>query len=97
MVFNIPKEVSSLTSGAGDISKNLMPQGAVQNITDYGSGGFGGACPPQGDKAHQYIFTIHALDVEKFELDGKQSAAIAGYYINSHTISKASLISYYGR
>lgn len=95
LVFNIPKEVTGLARGAGDVSKNLMPKGAVQNVTDYGFAGFGGACPPKADKAHQYIFTIHALDVEKLDIDGKQSAAIAGYYINAHTISKASLISYY--
>ncbi len=97
IVFNIPKEVQHLAAGAGDASKKLLPSGAVQNIIDYGFAGFGGACPPRGDKAHRYIFTVHALDVEKLDLDGKQSAAIAGYYINSHTISKASLISYFGR
>jgi len=97
VVFNIPKEVNSLRSGAGSIRTKLMPAGAVQNVIDYGFAGFGGACPPKGDKAHQYIFTVHALDVEKFELDGKQSPAIAGYYINAHTLSKASLISYYAR
>ena len=97
IVFNIPKDVTSLKAGAGDASSGLLPKGAVQNMIDYGFAGFGGACPPQGDKAHRYVFTVYALDVEKFDLDGKQSAAIAGYYINSHTIEKASLIAYYGR
>jgi Raf kinase inhibitor-like YbhB/YbcL family protein len=97
IVFNISKDVRSLKAGAGEISAKLLPQGAVQNVIDYGFAGFGGACPPQGDKAHRYIFTVYALDVEKFDLDGKQSAAIAGYYINAHTIEKASLIAYYGR
>jgi len=95
IVFNIPKESLSLQAGAGDASKNILPKGSIQNVTDYGLSGFGGACPPKGDKAHQYIFTIHALDVDKLELDGKQSAAIAGYNINAHTIQKASLIAYY--
>lgn len=97
IVFNIPADILSLKAGAGDVSARLLPQGAVQNMIDYGFAGFGGACPPQGDKAHRYIFTVYALDVDKFDLDGKQSAAIAGYYINAHTIEKASLIAYYGR
>ncbi len=97
IVFNIPKDVSELKAGAGDASKGLLPKTAAQNVTDYGFAGFGGACPPEGDKAHRYIFTLHALDVETLELDGKQSAAIAGYNINAHTLQKASLISYYGR
>ena len=97
IVFNIPNDVSKIASGAGDVTKGLMPKGAVQNVTDYGAAGFGGACPPEGDKAHQYIFTVHALDVDKFDLNGKQSPAIAGYYINAHTLAKSSIIAYYGR
>lgn len=97
IVFNIPKDVSELKAGAGDTAKGLLPKSAVQNVTDYGFAGFGGACPPEGDKAHRYIFTLYALDIETLELDGKQSAAIAGYNINAHTLQKASLIAYYGR
>jgi len=97
VVFNIPKDARSLESGAGDSKQPMLPEGSIQNVTDYGFAGFGGACPPQGDKAHQYIFTIHALDVDRLDLDGKQSAAIAGYNINAHTIQKASLIGYYAR
>ena len=96
LVLNIPKDVTSLQAGAGDKSNKLIPTGSVQNINDYGFAGFGGACPPKGDISHQYIFTVHALDVERLSLDGKQSAAIAGYNINVHTIQKASLIVYYG-
>jgi len=97
IVFNISKDVQSLKAGAGSVSSKLLPHGAVQNIIDYGFAGFGGACPPEGDTAHRYVFTVYALDIDKFDLDGKQSAAIAGYYINAHTISKASLLSYYSR
>jgi Raf kinase inhibitor-like YbhB/YbcL family protein len=74
-----------------------MPQGAVQSVTDYGKSGFGGACPPVGDKAHRYIFTVYALDVEKLELDASANAALVGYMIGQHAISQASLISYYRR
>ncbi len=96
IVLNIPKETTSLQAGAGDKSNAYLPKGSLHNVNDYGFAGFGGACPPKGDKAHQYVFTIHALDVESLALDGKQSAAIAGYNINVHTIEKASLISYFG-
>jgi len=92
LVFNIPKGVKGLAKGV-DLSKSS----AVQSLTDYGKPGFGGACPPKGDKAHQYIFTVHALDIEKINLDAKANPALVGYYINAHTLSKASLIAYYGR
>ncbi|RXK11434.1 YbhB/YbcL family Raf kinase inhibitor-like protein, partial [Halarcobacter mediterraneus] len=93
VVFDISKDKCTLPSGFG----NSESQDAIQSITDYGKSGFGGACPPQGDKAHKYIFTVHALDVETLGLDKNANAALVGFYLNSHSLAKASLISYYGR
>ncbi len=94
IVVNIPADVSSLPSGA---SGKAMPKNALEIINDYGKRGFGGACPPKGDKAHRYIFTIYALDVEKLPVKAETNAPIVGYQINAHTIQKASIISYYRR
>lgn len=93
VVFDIPSNKTTLASGFG----NNDSKGAIQSITDYGKTGFGGACPPVGDKAHRYIFTVHALDIETLGLDKNTNAATVGYYINSHSIAKASIISYYNR
>ncbi|WP_323586671.1 YbhB/YbcL family Raf kinase inhibitor-like protein [Aliarcobacter butzleri] len=93
VVFDIPSNKTTLASGFG----NNDSKEAIQTITDYGKTGFGGACPPVGDKAHRYIFTVHALDIETLGLDKNTNAATVGYYINSHTIAKASIISYYNR
>lgn len=92
LVFNIDTKTKGFAKGI-DLSKSL----AVESMTDFGSNGFGGACPPKGDKDHQYIFTIYALDIEKIDLPATATPALVGYYINAHTLSKASLISYYGR
>ena len=97
VVFNIPASTTSLPAGAGDMAANKMPAGAVQSMTSYGAAGFGGACPPVGDRAHQYIFTLYALDVEALDLDASATPALVGYMLNAHAIEKASLISYYGR
>ncbi|WP_323659318.1 YbhB/YbcL family Raf kinase inhibitor-like protein [Aliarcobacter butzleri] len=93
VVFDIPSNKTTLASGFG----NSDLKEAIQSMTDYGKTGFGGACPPVGDKAHRYIFTVHALDIETLGLDKNTNAATIGYYINSHTIAKASIISYYNR
>ncbi len=97
IVFNIPASVHRLPAGAGDPAKGLLPKGAVQSRTDFGKPGFGGACPPAGDRAHRYIFTVYALDVEKLPLDEKSPPALVGFMLEKHAIAKASLISYYGR
>jgi Raf kinase inhibitor-like YbhB/YbcL family protein len=96
VVFNIPADVTSLPKGAGSGDGKAMPKGTVQSMTDYGAPGFGGACPPVGDKAHRYIFTLYALDTV-LELDATANPALAGYMIKSHALSQASLISYYRR
>ena len=93
LVFDISKDKFTLPSGFG----NSESKDVIQSITDYGKSGFGGACPPKGDKAHRYIFTVHALDVETLALDKNANPALVGYYINAHSLAKASIISYYGR
>ncbi|KLD97951.1 YbhB/YbcL family Raf kinase inhibitor-like protein [Aliarcobacter butzleri] len=93
VVFDIPSNKTTLASGFG----NSDSKEVIQSITDYGKTGFGGACPPVGDKAHRYIFTVHALNIETLGLDKNTNAATVGYYINSHSIAKASIISYYNR
>jgi Raf kinase inhibitor-like YbhB/YbcL family protein len=94
-VVNIPVTVNSVATDAS--YKHSLPKGALEIINDYGGTGFGGACPPVGDKAHQYIVTIHALDIEKLPVEVNTNAPIVGYQINAHSIAKASLISYYQR
>ncbi len=97
VVFNIPADIHELKADAGDTQKGLAPKGSIQSVTDYGKPGFGGACPPVGDKPHQYVFTVFALDVEKLDLNENTPPAMVGFYLNQHAIAKASLIAYYGR
>lgn len=97
VVFNLPVSVTSLPAGAGTPEKNLLPKGAVQSITSFGQAGYGGACPPVGDRPHRYIFTVYALDTVHLKLDTSATPALVGYMLNAHAIAKASIISYYGR
>ena len=64
---------------------------------DYGVAGWGGTCPPQGDKPHRYIFTVHALKTDKLEIPADATAALAGYMINANALGKASFTAHYGR
>ena len=73
-LVNIPMTVSELPTGAGNTKNNKAPIGSTQINNDYGSQGFGGACPPQGHGVHHYRFTIHALSVEKLDLPADASA-----------------------
>ena len=95
-LFNIPADVTQLKEGASADPKEL-PAGAIQGRTDFGKPGYGGACPPVGDKPHRYILTIYALKTDKIDLDENASGALVGYYLNQNSLGKASLKVTYGR
>jgi Raf kinase inhibitor-like YbhB/YbcL family protein len=97
VVYNIPASTTKLAAGAGDPKKNLLPAGASQGNTDFGSPGYGGACPPKGDKPHHYHFTVFALDTDKLDIPAGATAANVGFNLHAHTIAKAELTALYGR
>jgi len=97
VVFNIPATATSIPKNAGDVKANLMPAGAVQSRTDFGVPGWGGPCPPQGDKPHRYIFTLFAVDVDKLDANADTSAAVVGFNLHFHTLAKATFTGKFGR
>lgn len=97
VLFNLPAGTSGLPAGAGDATKPGLPKGAVQGRTDFGTTGYGGPCPPQGDKPHRYIVTVHALKVDSLALPADASAAMVGFNLNAASLGKATLTAQYGR
>ena len=97
VVFDIPSSVNELLKNAGNIEKGLMPNDAIQSITNYGVPGYGGPCPPENHGIHQYVITVYALKVDKLGLDKNTNPAIVGYYLWNNTIAKASIVTYYER
>ncbi len=97
VVFDIPANVNELLTNAGNVASKLAPETAIQSITNYGSQGFGGPCPPEGHGLHQYIITVHALKTDKLGLDANTNPATVGYYLWNNTLAKASIVTYYKR
>ena len=96
LVYNIPASTSSLPAGAGDAHKSLLPAGAVQGRTDFGTAGYGGPCPPPG-KPHHYHFRLYALKVAKLDLPADASAAMVGFSVHAQSLGSAELTGLYGR
>lgn len=92
VVFNLPADTTSLPQGAGDTLTGKMPKGAVQGRTDFGTQGWGGPCPPKGDKPHRFIFTVFALKTDKLDLNENTPAAMVGYMLNVNALAKASFV-----
>lgn len=97
LVYDIPAKVADLPSGAGTPGKGGMPAGAKQGLTDFGTTGYGGPCPPIGHGIHRYIITVHALGIEKLDVNERAGPAMIAYNINANTIGKASLIFHHKR
>jgi len=94
VVFNIDKSVDAIKAGA---STKTMPAAAIEISNSFGIKGYGGACPPAGDKPHRYVFTAYALDIEKIDQSADARPELIGFFLNSHAIAKASIMAYYGR
>jgi len=96
VVVNIPAGTAELRKDAGRADGSTLPMGAVQINTDFGGPGWGGPCPPVGDKPHRYNFTLYALKTDKLDVQGA-TASLAGYTVNAHAIGKARLTGKFGR
>ncbi len=102
LVVDLPADTTELKANSG-AAKNggeadkLLPAGARQIRNDFGAMGWGGVCPPPGDKAHRYVFTVHALKVDKLDIPDDATGGLASYMINANALGKASFTSTYGR
>ena len=97
VVFNIPATATQLPEGAGSADGKGLPAGSLQARTDFGAPGFGGACPPAGDKPHRYVFTVYALKTDKLEVPADATAALVGFMIHANRLGEARFIAHYGR
>ena len=93
---NLPADVTSLDreAGAGDGSR--LPEGAVQTRNDAGFPGYVGAAPPKGDRAHRYYFVVHALDVDRLDVDADATPTGVAFQTVFHTLARATLTPVFG-
>jgi Raf kinase inhibitor-like YbhB/YbcL family protein len=90
VVVNIPPDVSCLPLGAG--SGDGLPAGALQTRTDFGTPGYGGPCPPEGDHPHRYLFTLYAVGLDSLPVEADTSPAVIGFQLHFNTLEKATLM-----
>lgn len=71
--------LTGLAPTVTSIEPGLIPPGAVTAVTDSGTDGWDGPCPPLGDAPHSYIFTVYAM-AEPLGLaagvDGREAIAL---------------------
>ncbi len=91
---DIPVDVTSLATGAGAPEFEL-PAGVFTVRHDGGGFGYTGSAPPPGDRAHRYVFAVHALDIESLAdtagLGPQSSPTAVAFNALFHTIARATL------
>lgn len=95
LVFDIPSNSQSLPAGAG--SGSGLPNGAVQTENDFGTPGYGGACPPSGSGTHHYTLTLYALPVAQLPLENGAGVSAIAAWLKSHALATAALTGTYKR
>ena len=97
VVHDLPAHTRALPAGAGAAAGGALPAPAVHGRTDFGTLGYGGACPPAGDPPHRYRFTVHALKVERLDAPPGATAAMIGFLLHQHRLGQATIEARYGR
>jgi Raf kinase inhibitor-like YbhB/YbcL family protein len=94
LVINIPAQVTFLEEGA---SRKKMPQGSMELKNSFGDIGYGGPQPPKGTGDHPYVFTLHALNVEKLDLGANTSLSAFKKVLEGKVLGSATITGKYGR
>jgi Raf kinase inhibitor-like YbhB/YbcL family protein len=91
LLFNIPDDVT-------EIPESTEPDRIGEPATnDFENLGYGGPCPPSGNSAHRYIFTLYALDTDALALAPSSRRAEVEAALKGHILGEASLQGVYKR
>ena len=97
LVFNLPAGSAGLPENAGAGDGSHLPANVVQSMTDFGKPGYGGPCPPKGDKPHHYVFTLYALKIDRLQLDPGSAPALVSDTLKANALAETKIIATYGR
>lgn len=89
VLFDIPATVTGLP-------ENSTREG-VSGLNDFNKSGYGGPCPPSGDKPHRYFFRLHALDAERLGLSQGASRKQVEDAMKGHVVATTELMGTYQR
>jgi Raf kinase inhibitor-like YbhB/YbcL family protein len=94
VVIDIPASARQLKQGASR-KKEVLPAGSREMRSDFTFAGYGGAAPPTGE-THRYVFTVHALNVERLDAPADSNPPFIGFLVHNHSLGSASLTVKYG-
>ncbi len=98
VTYDIPATATALPAALAKIYAPADPAGTHQAPSISNTPGYSGPCPPQGQAAHVYEFTLYALDVATLPgTDMTTSRDTLTPLIAQHMLGKVTLTSSYKR
>jgi len=94
-VAGLDATVTALPRGAGAAGGAGLPAGAFMLRNDYGDAAYAGAAPPPGDQEHRYYLVVHAIDVDRLDLDASVTPAVLSFHLAFHTLARAVVVPTY--
>lgn len=91
-VANLPLGTTSLPAGAGDPTAGLLPEGAITMPNEMRGSAYTGAAPPEGTGVHHYWFVVHALSVDRIEVDPQATPAVLGFLMRDAVLARGILV-----
>lgn len=89
VVLDMPRSTRGLNG-------RTLPAGAVQGSNSAGDAAWTPPCPPNGDAAHHYRFTVYALDAETGLHEGASISEV-NTAIGAHAVARGTLTGTYTR
>lgn len=91
-VANIPASVTDLPANAGAVSSDHLPVGAITMPNEKRESEFSGAAPPEGTGVHHYWFVVHALSVDRVDVDPQATPAVLGFMMREAVLARAVIV-----
>jgi Raf kinase inhibitor-like YbhB/YbcL family protein len=79
-----------------ELEEGMLPECAHQGTNGFGRKGYGGPCPPRGDRPHRYVFTLSALSSPLLLPDGASIDELDAA-LDGNVVESAQLIGRYAR
>jgi Raf kinase inhibitor-like YbhB/YbcL family protein len=89
--------VGALPTDTTGLAEDLVPEDAEQARNSAGGSSYRGPCPPEGEAAHTYRFTVYALDAEVDDDFENADASDALETLAERATAKATLTATYQR
>lgn len=99
IIYDIPAKFKKLDEGFGKKDLASLTGGIKQGKNSFKRFGYGGACPPRGDRPHRYIFKIYALDIKKLKFDGGKDVTkdMVIKEMKGHVLERSAIMAIFSR